>query len=79
MDTAPTDSSQATPTFGELLRRYRLAASISQERLAERAGLSVQALSPTVAVRYDILKAELIIVNFRMSYRAGPNPVLSPR
>jgi transcriptional regulator with XRE-family HTH domain len=33
------------PTFGELLRRYRLAASISQERLAERAGLSVQALS----------------------------------
>jgi transcriptional regulator with XRE-family HTH domain len=28
-----------------LLRRYRLAASISQERLADRAGLSGQALS----------------------------------
>jgi transcriptional regulator with XRE-family HTH domain len=33
------------PSFGALLRRYRLAAGISQERLAERAGLSVQALS----------------------------------
>jgi non-specific serine/threonine protein kinase len=33
------------PTFGALLRRYRLAAGISQERLAEQAGLSVQALS----------------------------------
>jgi non-specific serine/threonine protein kinase len=31
--------------FGMLLRRYRLAAGISQERLAERAGLSEQALS----------------------------------
>lgn len=32
-------------TFGALLRRYRLAAGFSQERLAERAGISVQALS----------------------------------
>jgi non-specific serine/threonine protein kinase len=45
MDTAPPDSPQTTPIFGELLRRFRLAAGISQERLAERAGLSVQALS----------------------------------
>jgi non-specific serine/threonine protein kinase len=45
MDTAASELPEATPTFGELLRRYRLAASISQERLAERAGLSVQALS----------------------------------
>lgn len=33
------------PSFGALLRRYRLAVGLSQERLAERAGLSVQALS----------------------------------
>ena len=32
-------------TFGELLRQYRLAAGLSQEALAERAGLSVQGLS----------------------------------
>jgi transcriptional regulator with XRE-family HTH domain/tetratricopeptide (TPR) repeat protein len=44
MDTAPPESPQP-PTFGELLRRFRLAAGVSQERLAERAGLSVQALS----------------------------------
>jgi predicted ATPase/transcriptional regulator with XRE-family HTH domain len=33
------------PTFGTLLRRYRLAAGLSQDRLAERAGMSAQALS----------------------------------
>src|SRR5579862_3476988 len=32
-------------TFGVLLRRYRLAAGLSQEALAERAGLSVAGLS----------------------------------
>jgi predicted ATPase/transcriptional regulator with XRE-family HTH domain/Tfp pilus assembly protein PilF len=32
-------------TFGELLRHFRLAAGLSQEELAERAGLSVQGLS----------------------------------
>jgi len=32
-------------TFGELLRQYRLAAGLTQEALAERAGLSVQGLS----------------------------------
>ena len=31
--------------FGELLRRYRLAASLTQEVLAERAGLSARAIS----------------------------------
>jgi predicted ATPase/transcriptional regulator with XRE-family HTH domain len=33
------------PSFGDLLRRYRTAAAISQEELAERAGVSVRALS----------------------------------
>ena len=31
--------------FGEVLRRYRTAAALSQEELAERAGLSLRGLS----------------------------------
>jgi transcriptional regulator with XRE-family HTH domain len=34
-----------TTTFGALLRQYRRAASLSQETLAERARLSVEAIS----------------------------------
>jgi predicted ATPase/transcriptional regulator with XRE-family HTH domain len=34
-----------TPTFAELLRRHRIAAALSQEALAERAGLSARAIS----------------------------------
>jgi tetratricopeptide (TPR) repeat protein/transcriptional regulator with XRE-family HTH domain len=34
-----------TPTFGELLRRYRLLAGLTQEALAERAHLSIRAVS----------------------------------
>jgi transcriptional regulator with XRE-family HTH domain len=33
------------PTFATLLRQYRVAAHLSQEKLAERAGLSVAAIS----------------------------------
>src|SRR5215471_8148122 len=33
------------PTFGSLLRRHRAAANMTQERLAERSGISVQAIS----------------------------------
>ena len=33
------------PRFGELMRRHRTAAALSQEELAERAGVSVRALS----------------------------------
>jgi transcriptional regulator with XRE-family HTH domain len=33
------------PRFGELLKRYRLAAGLTQEALAERAGLSARAVS----------------------------------
>ena len=33
------------PTFGETLRTYRVAAALSQEALAARAGLSLRAVS----------------------------------
>src|SRR5579875_1574265 len=33
------------PAFGTLLKHYRLAAGLSQEQLAERAGLSADAIS----------------------------------
>ncbi|GAC1546755.1 MAG: hypothetical protein NVS2B7_22120 [Herpetosiphon sp.] len=35
----------ATPIFGDALRHYRLAAGLTQEALAERAGLSVRAIT----------------------------------
>lgn len=34
-----------SPAFGELLRRYRLVAELTQEELAERAGLSARVIS----------------------------------
>jgi non-specific serine/threonine protein kinase len=49
MSTAQPDPPRQAPagqaTFGELLRQYRLAAGLTQEALAERAGLSGQSLS----------------------------------
>ncbi|MGH2587359.1 MAG: helix-turn-helix transcriptional regulator, partial [Dehalococcoidia bacterium] len=39
------DATPSPPPFGVLLRRLRLAAGLSQEELAERARLSVQAVS----------------------------------
>ncbi len=38
-------SAQPVSFFGEMLRRYRAAANLSQEELAERAGLSARAIS----------------------------------
>jgi predicted ATPase/DNA-binding XRE family transcriptional regulator len=37
-------SSEQPPTFGVLLKRYRVAAGLSQEALAERAGLTAQGI-----------------------------------
>jgi transcriptional regulator with XRE-family HTH domain/predicted ATPase len=39
------DVSTDTPLFGELLRHYRLTAGLTQEALAERAGVSARAIS----------------------------------
>src|SRR5215470_14899274 len=39
------DNQPGAPSFGTLLRRYRLSAGLSQEMLAERADLSVEAIS----------------------------------
>src|SRR6516164_7100265 len=38
-------SAAPMPTFGMLLRRYRRAAGLTQEELAERAGLSPEGIS----------------------------------
>src|SRR6266571_4592625 len=38
-------ATQQPLAFGELLKRYRVAAGLTQERLAERAGLSERAIS----------------------------------
>jgi predicted ATPase/DNA-binding XRE family transcriptional regulator len=39
------DGRSSHPTFGDLLRRYRIAAGLTQEALAERAGLSRRGIS----------------------------------
>jgi DNA-binding XRE family transcriptional regulator len=45
MDTAGQDAAQPVQaTFGALLRAYRLAAGLTQEELAERAGMSAKGL-----------------------------------
>ena len=41
----PPSAVPSPPTFGALLKRYRLAAGLTQEELAERARLSVRAIS----------------------------------
>lgn len=44
-DNPSTAISTAQPTFGELLRRYRLARRLTQAELAERAGLSTRGIN----------------------------------
>ena len=41
----PSTALASPPTFARLLKRYRLAAGLTQEELAERANLSVRAIS----------------------------------
>src|SRR5712692_7636003 len=42
---APRAGTKEPLSFGELLKQYRLAAGLTQEALAERAGLSVREIS----------------------------------
>src|SRR5579871_6083391 len=45
MPSSSPPTAPAPPSFGDLLRRYRRATGISQETLAERAGISARAVS----------------------------------
>src|SRR3712207_6064134 len=82
----------AVMTFGDLLRRHRLAAGLTQEALAERAGLSARAVSDlerglrrapyrdTVRSLADALRlsaAERTALEGAASRRRGPRPGLS--
>lgn len=79
--------------FGALLRRYRRAAALSQEALAERAGLTAQAISAlergvrqvpyrdTVRMlgdALDLAPAERIAFEASVARRRGPAPPLAP-
>ncbi len=47
-------------TFGDLLRRYRLAAGLSQEALAERAGLGVSTIAALERGRRNAPRADTL-------------------
>src|SRR6266700_5366476 len=62
-------------TFGALLKRYRMAAGLTQEALAERASLSTRAVSDlerglSRAPRYDTLDLLTRAMNLEASQRA---------
>jgi len=64
-------------TFGALLKHYRIAAELTQEALAERAGLSTRAVSDlergrSRAPRYDTLD----LLTRAMNLEAGPRAAL---
>src|SRR6266487_2990140 len=63
-------------TFGALLKRYRMAAGLTQEALAERANLSTRAISDlerglSRAPRYDTLDMLTSAMNLEASQRAA--------
>jgi predicted ATPase/transcriptional regulator with XRE-family HTH domain len=86
MTTAPRQPS-GTPTFAELLRQHRIAAALSQEALAERAGLSERAISDlergvktrpyleTVRLLADALNLMLLE---RVAFAAAARPAVNP-
>ncbi|CAN5585895.1 hypothetical protein BH23CHL2_BH23CHL2_11110 [soil metagenome] len=51
---------RSTPHFGHMLRRHRLAAGLSQEALAERAGLSVRGISDIEGGRRRVPRLETV-------------------
>jgi len=87
------DQVQLAPTLGEFLRRHRLAAGLSQEALAERATMSVEAISAlergarqaprpeTVALLADALKLsqeDRVAFAGAVPRRHGPRNTLGP-
>ena len=63
-------------TFGALLKRYRMAAGLTQEALAERASLSTRAVSDlerglSRAPRYDTLELLTRAMNLEAEQRAA--------
>ncbi|MEO8287218.1 MAG: tetratricopeptide repeat protein [Chloroflexota bacterium] len=70
-------------TFGALLKRYRMAARLTQEALAERAGLSARAVSDlerglSRTPRYDTLDLLTKAMNLEASQRATLFAVARP-
>ena len=72
-----TRAQEMEPTpLGELLKRYRMAAGLTQEALAERASLSTRAVSDLErglrrAPRYDTLDLLTRAMNLEASQRAA--------
>ena len=78
--------SESTASFGELLRRLRSAAALSQEELAERAGLSRHGISDLErgARRYPRLETVRMVADAlalqepdRVALLAAARPALS--
>src|SRR5437660_8071001 len=77
-----------SPTFGDLLRRYRLTAGLTQEELAEKAQVSPRAISDlergargrpwreTIQLLADALQLD---VKERDQLKAAARPTLPPR
>lgn len=69
----PGNSGEDVPSFGTLLRRYRMAAGLTQEVLAERAGLSVRGLSDLERGISQSPRADTIGLLARAMALSGPD------